>query len=401
MATDLKASSGLDTNAIGIAIEPEGYFNYHGFPAGVVGVSWGPAVKGVIVKDGWYVTGAHEVAHTIGTKGQYYPKEYYSTAGLKNTIVSGVSPEKAKWRTGYCFMDLAVDYRSTSATWINGYTYKNLFTNFTRGLNDPEILIANGIIYNDGTVEFVTDWYHKDQGTPDVLEPGNFSLIFIDGETQIGETSFNPSSFMEIDPGARIGENEVDLSLFGPVETDGAPFAFATAFPEGTDEIILVDKTDPENPVYLRWKDVEDIVFIESPTVSVTFTTSGMCCDTGLATVLRIDGTDYTYSQLQSLSFSWVPGSTHSVTVFSPVAGAGKQYAFTGWTNGDGLTSETSTYTVPSTDTTVTANYIEVPLHVIPEVAVGTLAVLATLSVTFLGYTVMPRLRKKTSQKNK
>ena len=401
MTANLLASSGLDTNAVGIAIEPESYFKFHGFPTGVVGVSWGPAVKGVIVKDGWYVTGAHEVAHTVGTRGQFYPKEYYSTAGLKNTIVSGVSPQNARWRTGYCFMDVAVDYQSTSATWINGYTYKNLFTNFTIGLDDPEILIANGIIYNNGTVEFVTDWYHKDQGTPHLLEPGNFSLIFIDGETQIGEMTFNPSFFMEIDPGVAVGENEVDLSLFGPVETDGAPFAFATAFPEGTDEIVLVNKTDPEHPVYLGWKDVEDIVFIESPKVSVTFTTSGMCSDTGLATVLSIDGTDYTYSQLQSLSFSWIPGSTHSVTVFSPVAGAGKQYAFTDWTNGDGLTSETSTYTVPSTDTTVTANYIKVPLHVIPEVAFGTIAVLATLSVTFLGYTVMPRLRKKTSQKNK
>jgi hypothetical protein len=185
------------------------------------------------------------------------------------------------------------------------------------------------------------------------------------------------------------------------VETDGAPFAFATTFPEGTDYIDLVNKTDPENPQWLTSVNVrEDIVFIESPKVSVTFTTSGMCSDTGLATVLSIDGTDYTYSQLQSLSFSWIPGSTHSVTVFSPVAGAGKQYAFTDWTNGDGLTSETSTYTVPSTDTTVTANYIKVPLHVIPEVAFGTIAVLATLSVTFLGYTVIPRLRKKTSQKN-
>jgi hypothetical protein len=405
MVSNLLASSGLDTNAVGIAIEPEAYFNYHGFPAGVVGVSWGPAVQGVIVKDGWIVTGAHEVAHTIGTKGQYYPKEYYSTAGLKNTIVSGVSPQNAQWRTGYCFMDVAVDYQSTSATWINSYTYKNLFTNFTKGLHDPEILIATGIIYNGGTddasVEFVegAPWIHKDQGTPHELEPGNFSLKFWGGETLISETSFNPLSFMEIDPGAGIGENELDLSLFGPVETDGAPFAFATAFPEGTTGVQLVDKTNPEQENELAWLTLDDITFIESPTVQVTFATSGLGSDIGAATVLRIDGTDYTYSQLLSLSFNWIPGSTHSVTVFSPVAGGGRQYAFIGWTNGDGLTSGTSTYTVPDSDTTVTANYIEVPMNVIPEVELGTLAVLATLAVTFLGYTAIPRLRKNASKK--
>ncbi len=94
------------------------------------------------------------------------------------------------------------------------------------------------------------------------------------------------------------------------------------------------------------------------PSSSITFTTTGLDSDAGSATVLTIDSTPYNYSQLQSLSFSWTPGETHTVVGSDTVSGgSGKQYVFLGWTNGDGLSGSNGTYTVPTSGTTTTANW--------------------------------------------
>ena len=99
--------------------------------------------------------------------------------------------------------------------------------------------------------------------------------------------------------------------------------------------------------------------------VNVRFTTSGMSSDAS-GTVLTIDSTPYTYTQLQSLTYSWVPGSTHTVTASDPVpVKAEKQYRWKSWTNPGGLTANGGsggkpggTFTVPSSSTTVTLNYV-------------------------------------------
>jgi hypothetical protein len=100
------------------------------------------------------------------------------------------------------------------------------------------------------------------------------------------------------------------------------------------------------------------------PQISITFTTSGISSDAS-GTVLTIDGTAYGYSTLPQ-TFTWTQGSTHSVTATTPVgAGSDKQYRWNSWTNPGGLTANGGssgqpggTYTVPSSTTTVTANYV-------------------------------------------
>jgi protocatechuate 3,4-dioxygenase beta subunit len=95
-----------------------------------------------------------------------------------------------------------------------------------------------------------------------------------------------------------------------------------------------------------------------APVSLIDFRSSGLDSDAGSATVLTIDSTPYNYSQLQSLSFSWTPGSTHTVVGSDTIpAGSGKQYVFLDWTNGDGLSGSNGTYTVPTSDTTPTANW--------------------------------------------
>jgi uncharacterized repeat protein (TIGR02543 family) len=91
-------------------------------------------------------------------------------------------------------------------------------------------------------------------------------------------------------------------------------------------------------------------------TVTITFQLGGVGSDAS-GTILTIDGVGYSYSAFPK-SFTWSVGSTHSVAASTPIsAGSGKQYVFTSWTNGDGLSGASETYTTPSSSQTVTANF--------------------------------------------
>jgi parallel beta-helix repeat protein len=90
--------------------------------------------------------------------------------------------------------------------------------------------------------------------------------------------------------------------------------------------------------------------------VQITFQASGIGGDAS-GTVLTIDGTNYTYSQLPQ-TCTWNVGSKHTVVASNAVsAGSNKRYLWTGWTNGDGLIGRSGTYTVPPSNQTVMANY--------------------------------------------
>jgi flagellin-like protein len=91
--------------------------------------------------------------------------------------------------------------------------------------------------------------------------------------------------------------------------------------------------------------------------VTITFATNTLPTLSG-GVVLTIDGTGYDYWDLPSTHFIWETGTTHSVVVSTPLNGwDGSVYTFTDWTNGDGLTGASGTYTTPASDATVTANY--------------------------------------------
>ena len=243
--------------AVGIGIGPnasaakayKNYFVYHGAvengrPA--VGVSFGSGTRGVVVMDGYYTAAAHELAHTFNL---YYgvPEQYLTSSPGK--VSNGFWAEKNQWRAGYDFMGLA-PYKTTGVTWVNTTsTYEYLFRNTTKYQNDPEILIVNGIIYKNGTVEFPFNWYHLQEGTPDTLPTGDFALRFVAANGSIlAVTSFDAPFFMHLDPGIGIGEDLPDVTGFGKVETDFAGFAFATAYPQGTAVVQVVNMTDPQKP---------------------------------------------------------------------------------------------------------------------------------------------------------
>jgi hypothetical protein len=75
-------------------------------------------------------------------------------------------------------------------------------------------------------------------------------------------------------------------------------------------------------------------------------------------TVLNIDGTAYDFYTLEWKTFLWEKGSTHSVAASTPITlDDSSVYMFASWTNGNGLSGASGTFTVPNSDSTVTVNY--------------------------------------------
>jgi len=102
----------------------------------------------------------------------------------------------------------------------------------------------------------------------------------------------------------------------------------------------------------LYWQTL-DVSFAQQ----IAFQLGGVGSD-AVGTLISIDGTGYAYSQYP-LSFAWAPASTHTVVATDPVtAASGKQYRWASWTNGDGLSGVSGTYTTPTSPQTVTANYV-------------------------------------------
>jgi hypothetical protein len=95
-------------------------------------------------------------------------------------------------------------------------------------------------------------------------------------------------------------------------------------------------------------------IFTLPPLETISVQTGGLSGDTGNSPIMAIDSTQYTFTTLPS-SFSWPAGSNHTITVPNTVsAGNGKQYVWASWSDGG---AQTHTYTVPASNTSITANY--------------------------------------------
>jgi hypothetical protein len=234
-----QAQLNMGGSAIGVAIVPPEYFAYHGFP-GAAGVSFGPAVKGVIAVDGYWTVPAHEIAHTFGL---YYgvPEEYVLPGNP--FLASGVNSEAGEWENGYSFMSIA-DYRSTSSTWVNSSsTYEFLFSKTRMVQTDPEILLVSGVVKNDTVtrVEFPYDWIRMHDGFADTITPGDYSLNFIGSGDIPAPISFGLSFNMQISIPAEPNEGPTPIVGYGDgVESNETGFSFAIPYPPENVEAIQV-----------------------------------------------------------------------------------------------------------------------------------------------------------------
>lgn len=97
-----------------------------------------------------------------------------------------------------------------------------------------------------------------------------------------------------------------------------------------------------------------------SDTHIVTFSVKGLTYYS--SNIMRIDGTMYTYSTLESKTFAWEAGQIHTVEALTSIQNTEwpkKGYNFSSWTNGNGLTTESGKFIMPSSDVNVVANYVQ------------------------------------------
>ncbi len=98
--------------------------------------------------------------------------------------------------------------------------------------------------------------------------------------------------------------------------------------------------------------------YIQS-TVQVQFRYSGLS-SLNTITVLTIDGVEYQFNswELTSRSYQMPIGSTLTIAATPTLTGYdGVTHYFSSWTNGNGLSTASGTFTVPNTDVILTVNY--------------------------------------------
>jgi PKD repeat protein len=106
------------------------------------------------------------------------------------------------------------------------------------------------------------------------------------------------------------------------------------------------------------WEQSETLAYVwfrPLPKPTVTFQSSGVGGDAS-GTILTIDGRTYAYSQLPVSFTTWAQGSVHTISAAGEVSAAvGKRYVWDSWTRG--LTSQSGSYTVPSSGDAVFVRY--------------------------------------------
>jgi hypothetical protein len=224
----------------GVGVVPYGYFDYHGVDA--AGMSF-PLVKGVVVEAGYWTTTAHEIAHTYQLR---WPIEEYVTNPPGNPASGFWVVKKQSMENKICFMGKAMSFESFD-TWICDDCYSYLFKKFIENKNDPEILVLDGIIYKNGTIE-IGKWYRVEEGKDDLDEiiPGDYSLQVLDKNGNIlQQISFS-------------AEFRVSVHPLGVIETDFAPFTFAVSYPEGASIVKIFHKGEMITEIDLTTKLLND-----------------------------------------------------------------------------------------------------------------------------------------------
>ena len=278
----------LGGNAIGVAIGPmepgfKDYFEFQGFP-GAAGISFGPAVKGVIVLDGYWTSVAHEIAHTFGL--YWGEPEQYQVSPVLGANASGVWVNKVdpvfgtvnEWSTGLDIMGVGPD-RTLDDTWINKDSYEELFSQLVKVPDDPEILFVSGVINQtaDGSkyVNASFDWIWIPSGYPSILETteDEYSLRFYDenGEIVGRRVYFDAPFSFNIHPEVGTVDN---IWYHGEKPSNFGAFAFSTVWRETSNdpEPSVMEIWDHTlNPPELLYSDTIDKIQRAGPDVHFTW----------------------------------------------------------------------------------------------------------------------------------
>ena len=231
-----------------VGIIPEDYFDYHQVRAFGCAV---PGIPAALADMNYWTLAAHEIGHTYGL-WQGWPwgdGEEYKQPGVTNAkdasgfwvdnptdvntprersdgaCLMGNCHKLASFDSGKYFPDT----EDNMPMWICNEDYVDLFQEFrVNKLDPPAVLLLNGIISKDGTIQ-LGSLYMVENGIIDNVMPGDYSIQILDADSQIlNNIPFFTAFYAHLDP-------------IGIVETDFAGFAFVIAYPENASMIRIQD----------------------------------------------------------------------------------------------------------------------------------------------------------------
>jgi len=224
-----------------VGIVPDNYFDYH---LRDIDGKFFPYISAVLVANGSWTATAHEIGHTYGL---HWPKEppYFGPGEEYKTNPPWGNPASGFWvsegieiyplnketqKGGICFMgpsgaknSFYYDALKWMPIWIDNEDYKALFKEFRVDKTDPNVLLINGLIFDDGTIQF-GKMYTIEGGIVDNIIPGDYSIQILDKNNQV---------LTNIPFGATF-ETYTDV---GGVEKGVSGFAFVIPYPENTSKI--------------------------------------------------------------------------------------------------------------------------------------------------------------------
>jgi len=226
-----RESDELADKAIGIV--PEDYFKYHlnDPSSGKTGVHSNKVKNAVLVRDGFFTTVAHEIGHTppYSLKKEEYVQKSSGNVTYTGPPTNGFCVgDRREISNGTCFMGpgvyISVYNSDGSPIWVCDDNYIRFFEESISETTEtaaPSVLLFNGIICKEGTIEIGT-LYMVENGVVDDIMPGEYSIEILDSVGHILESvPFDVSFELEIEPS-------------GIIETDSAGFAFVLPYPENT-----------------------------------------------------------------------------------------------------------------------------------------------------------------------
>jgi hypothetical protein len=228
----------------------------------------------------------------------------------------------------------------------------------TDGINAVTTYFADGsttiTVKDETTGESQMDTISTDQHSSDPLQVHIGDTLTISGYSDQNDLPYHG----DYPVNCELTYNNKFQALIGHVsDTGSANFSFTYQVPSLTVGAKYKIVLDESAGGYFIGSTIQ--INAAVPSHTITFKSSGLSTGDYTGTVLNIAGTDYTYSQLSSgVTQTWYEDSTHTVTATSPAGvSSSKQYVFSNWTSGNGLSTATGTFTTPTSDTTVTVNY--------------------------------------------
>ncbi|MBU4341862.1 MAG: hypothetical protein KJ928_04645 [Candidatus Altiarchaeota archaeon] len=236
---------GIDDRVIGIVSRD--YFTYHFIESGI-GVGIKNSNDAVLVKDGHWMLGSHELGHTYGLRlspSIFVSGEEYDTNPPGNPATGFWIEEKKFINDAICIMgtgsysdhqeigeyrsiifnDVFYDYED--GTWIDKEDYEHLFREFRSIGEDPEILLIGALVYKNGTIDLKNMYWLENRTIDEDPLPGNYSIQFLNAEDEL----INTVSF------------SVSFELYGEpdivIETNVSGFVFPVYYPEDTSKILI------------------------------------------------------------------------------------------------------------------------------------------------------------------